>query len=139
MGAATPVVRAVLDPNVLSSAVISPRGAPAQLLSCWQAGEFELIVSRQLLAELRRALRYPKLRDRVPAEAADELLGRLRELATVAADPRSASRRTRDPGDDYLVALAEAERAVLVTGDAHVRALGEELPIRSPRDFLDWL
>lgn len=132
-------MRVVLDANVLIAGLLSPRGAPAQLIARWLAGDFELVVSERLLAELRRALRYPKLRSRIPPEDADELVARLRELALVAPDVRRAARLSADPGDDYLLALAEAERAVLVSGDRHLLELAGELPIRSPRDFLERL
>jgi len=55
-------VRAVLDPNVLISALLSPAGAPAELFTRWFAGEFELVVSPALLEELERALVYPEIR-----------------------------------------------------------------------------
>ena len=54
------LVRAVLDPNVLISAVLSSRGASAELLRGGRDGAFELIVSRLLLAEPDRAVAYPK-------------------------------------------------------------------------------
>jgi PIN domain len=54
-------VRAVLDANVLISAILSPRGTPARLLLAWQAGAFDLVVSPALLAILRHTLAYPKL------------------------------------------------------------------------------
>jgi len=44
-----------------------------------------------------------------------------------------------DPGDDYLLALAARERTPLVSGDAHVLALSDKLPISSPRAFLEQL
>lgn len=139
MGPAPPLVRAVLDANVLISSLLSAHGAPAGLVARWRAGEFELVVSERLLAELRRALRYPKLRERVPADAADAFISLLRDLATVAPDPRDAPRRAEDPRDDYLIAVAEAQRAVLVSGDRHLLTLADRFPIRSPRDFLDSL
>jgi uncharacterized protein len=80
-------VRAVLDPNVLISAVLSPGGTPARLLLRWQSGEFELLISPLLLAELKRALAYPKLRERVSASQAGELLAWLERVATVVEDP----------------------------------------------------
>jgi predicted nucleic acid-binding protein len=49
-------VRAVLDPNVIISGLLSPAGNAAQLLAAWGRGEFELIVSNGLLEELARAL-----------------------------------------------------------------------------------
>jgi putative PIN family toxin of toxin-antitoxin system len=132
-------VRAVLDANVLVSAVLSRSGAPARIVSLWLAGEFELVVSELLLAELERALAYAKVRARIPAEDAAELLALLREAAVVAPDPIAPLPRSPDPGDDYLLALAEAQNALLVTGDQHLLALTDRFPIRTPRAFLDAL
>ncbi len=130
-------MRAVLDANVLISAVLSPRGTPARLLLAWQAGAFELVVSPLLLAELRRALAYPKLARLVlpaDAEAFAAWLGRAAELA---ADPPGPSPvRSEDPADDYLVALAAAERALLVSGDGHLTVLAGRIPVRTPAEFL---
>jgi len=132
-------VRAVLDSNILISALLAPRGAPARIVSRWLAGEFELVVSELLLAELERALRYPKVSARIPVDEAAELLVLLREGALLAPDPVAPPRRSPDPGDDYLLGLAEAESAVLVTGDQHLLGLGGAFPIRTPRAFLDAL
>ncbi|HEV8603052.1 MAG TPA: putative toxin-antitoxin system toxin component, PIN family [Gaiellaceae bacterium] len=129
-------MRAVLDPNVLVSALLSRGGAPAQIASRWLAGEYELVVSELLLAELDRALAYPKIQKRVgPADAA-EFVGILRQTAVLAPDPENVSPRSPDPGDDYLLALAEAERAVLVSGDQDLLGLADRYPIFAPREFL---
>lgn len=130
-------MRAVLDANVLISAALSPRGAPARLLLAWQAGAFDLVVSPLLLAELRRALAYPKLERLVPAADADALvawLGRAAELA--AHPPGPPTVRSADPFDDYLVSLAAAGRALLVSGDHHLTALAGRIPVRTPAEFL---
>jgi uncharacterized protein len=134
-------VRAVLDSNVLISAVISRggTGAPAQLLSQWRDGEFELVLSEHLLAELARVLASRKLRARVSRADAAEFIALLRERAALSSDPEFVRRRSPDPGDDYLLALAEVERAVLVSGDQHLLGLGEEFPIFTPRAFLETL
>lgn len=130
-------MRAVLDANVLISAALSPRGTPARLLLAWQAGAFELVVSPQLLAELRRALAYPKLARLVPPADADAFAAWLGRAAELAADPPGPPPfRTEDPGDDYLVALAAAERAVLVSGDGHLTVLAGRIPVRTPAEFL---
>ena len=131
-------MRAVLDPNILIAALLSPSGVPAQIVSRWLAGEFELVVSGALLAELERALAYPKLRTRITEHEAAEFVALLRGGAIFAADPPTA-RRSADPGDDYLLALAETESAVLVSGDQHLLALADELPIQTARAFLDTL
>ena len=57
--------------------------------------------------------------------------------AILAADPEAAPAiRSADPNDDYLLALAAAERAVLVSGDGHLTVLADRLPIRTPAEFL---
>ena len=132
-------MRAVLDPNILIAALLSRSGAPAQIVSSWLAGEFELVASDTLLAELERALAYPKLRSRITAEEATAFVALLRRGARLAADPPNPARRSIDPGDDYLIALAEEERAVLVSGDQHLLALANDLPIQTARTFLDRL
>jgi len=130
-------VRAVLDANVLISAILSPRGSPARLLLAWQAGAFELVVSPALLAELTRAMAYPKLVRLIPPADADAFVTWIAGSAVLAADPeRAPLNRSADPNDDYLLALATAEGAVLVTGDGHITVLGDRLPVRTPADFL---
>ena len=133
-------MRAVLDANVIISALLSRSGSPAVVLVAWQEGDFELIVSPLLLAELERALAYPKLRRRVSAEEAEAVLDWLRRAATVAPDPEGPPPIwSRDPGDDYALTLAASEHALLVSGDEHLLSLQRELPIHSPASFLSLL
>jgi hypothetical protein len=132
-------VRAVLDPNILIAALLSATGAPAQIITRWLGGEFELVVSELLLGELERALAYPRLRTRIPADEAAAFVSLLRLGTILAPDPEAAAHRSADPGDDYLLALAENERAVLVSGDRHLLELADDLPIRTARTFLDRL
>ena len=132
-------MRAVLDPNILIAALLSPTRTPARAVVRWLAGESELIVSELLLRELDRALAYPKLRDRILSEDAKAFVELLREAAIVAPDPVSGSHHSSDAGDDYLLALAEVGRAVLVTGDAHLLVLAGELPIVTARAFVESL
>ena len=47
--------------------------------------------------------------------------------------------RSDDPGDDYLVALAAAERAILVSGDVHLTSLASLMPVRTPVEFVSEL
>jgi len=133
-------VRAVLDPNVIISGLLSPAGSPANVLRAWEQGEYELIVSGALLDELARALSYPKLRRRVSENDANAVARWISGSATIAPDPKPPPPlRSTDPGDDYLIALASAERAVLVSGDAHLLDLTGDIPVYSPRQFLELL
>ena len=133
-------MRAVLDPNVVISGVLSFRGAPADVLRAVAGGEFELIASQTLLDELERALAYPKLRRHISEAHAAELVRWVAGNATMVIDPETdPPAHSRDPGDDYLIALASAHRAALVSGDKHLLALEGEIPVFSPRAFLDLL
>ena len=127
-------MRAVIDVNVLIAALLSPRGAPAALIPAWQHGQFELIVSPALLAELERALAYPKLRQRIPQADAARFAEWLALTATVVPDPSPPyALRSADPDDDYLLALAASASAILVSGDAHLLDMAATgLPVRSP-------
>ncbi len=133
-------MQAVLDANVIISALLAPEGAPAQALREWQTGRFELLVSPLLLAELERALAYPKLRRRIDPQEARAVVEWLALAARVAPDPGGPPpARSPDPDDDYLIALAAAEKALLVSGDDHLLGLAGQLPICSPAQFLDLL
>lgn len=60
--------------------------------------------------------------------------------AVLADDPPEAPPvRSQDAADDYLIALAAAQRALLVSGDKHLLALSGRLPVLSPAAFLEQL
>ncbi|HSP72917.1 MAG TPA: putative toxin-antitoxin system toxin component, PIN family [Gaiellaceae bacterium] len=133
-------MRAVLDANVFVSALLSRTGAPARLVERWLDGELEVVVCERLLDEVERTLAHRKLGGRVDAGVAARFVALLRELGELAADPEDEPPiRSQDPDDDYLLALAARERAPLVTGDSHLLALAERVPVFSPREFLDKL
>ena len=133
--------RAVLDPNVLVSALISPAGAAALLLVELRAGAFELVTSPLLLTELKEVLRREKFRryaSQAEVEAYVELLCRESQTHD---DPEPSSEPLGvDRDDEYLVSLARAARVdALVTGDPHLLNLRGALPVFTPREFLESL
>jgi len=133
-------VRALFDVNVLISGLLSRTGAPARLLAKWLEGEFELVVTDRLLAELEATLARPKLRRHFHNEEVNEFLELLRGLAEWIDDPDAEPAiSSRDPKDDYLIAAAATAHATLVTGDAHLLELENSIPVLSPRAFLDSL
>lgn len=133
--------RVVLDPNVLISALLTPRGASASILLHLRTGAFELVTSPALLAELRAVLRRDKFRPYVSLEEAEEFVALIRRESTSMEDPEPpAVPLSEDPGDEYLIQLARAARAAaLVSGDPHLTRLRSRIPVKSPREFLDSL
>jgi uncharacterized protein len=133
--------RVVFDPGVLVAALISKKGAPAQLLLGWRAGRFELVVSPLLLRELGKVLIRDKFRRYVSLDEAEHYVRMILRGATLVEDPADPPALTPDPEDDYLLALASAAGArFLVSGDAHLTQLAEPVPpVLTPRAFLDRL
>lgn len=133
-------MRAVLDPNVIISATLSPHGSPGRALFLWLEGAYELVCSPSLLDELARALAYPRLRRRISKEEAQELIDLLRRAAIIVADPASPrDTGSKDPDDRYLIALAAESRSVLVSGDRDLLQLSDRIPVYSPAGFLGFI
>lgn len=130
--------RAVIDPGVLISALLSSRGAPDELVRALEAGSFESVVSPALLSELERVLRRPKFRERVHDEDITLFIDFIRSASTPLDDPRPTTGLAPDPGDDYLVALALAVEAThIVTGDQQLLTVTElGFKVSTPREFV---
>jgi len=135
------VPRAVLDTDVLVSALISPAGSSARLLLALRSGAFELIVSPLLLAELREVLGRDKLRRYLSEAEADAYVELIPSEGIVRADPKpSPGPLSADPDDEYLIDLArDAQADALVTGDAHLLDLRAIIPAMTPAEFLEML
>jgi putative PIN family toxin of toxin-antitoxin system len=137
-----PGLRAVLDANVLTSALIRPQGPPGQLLTLlFEEQAFELIVSDAILAELRRCLKYPRVRKYLTATEVelDLWVTALGLVADVVTGERALHVVADDPDDDkYLVAALEGRADYVVSGDRHLLDLRtyEEIQIIPPRQFL---
>jgi predicted nucleic acid-binding protein len=90
--------------------------------------------------ELTRALAYPKLRRYVSEEDAAAVIAWLEDSAFAVPDPEDPPNvRSADPQDDYLIGLAAIERVALVSGDKHLLKLDRQIPVFSPRQFLELL
>lgn len=130
------MARAVLDPGVLVSALITPAGIPARLLLAARGGSFELILSPLLLEELESVLRREKFRRYVDLEVVAAYIDLLRRDAELAPDPELPPPiRCKDPDDDYLIALAHDQNAALISGDRHLLDLADKIPVFSPAEF----
>ena len=130
-------MRVFLDTNVLASAVAT-RGICADILQT-ALSEHEVVVSEQVLTELRRTL---KEKFRTSDELADETDEFLRREAQVVGEAPKLEIAVRDKDDVSIVEQAVAGAAdVLVTGDKDLIEMGEDRPIRilTPRGFWDLL
>ena len=135
------MIRAVVDPGVLIAGLITPGGVPAAIIRAWTRGAFELVVSPLLLDELTTTLLRRKFRRWSSENDVVAFVEVLRLAAAMVEDPAEIEAVSRDPNDDYLIALAREARAhVLLSSDGDLTSIeGNEPPIVSPRRFLSSL
>jgi hypothetical protein len=137
------VVRAVLDANVVASALIRPAGPPGRIVSrLLRERAFELVVSPPIVEEWGRCLRYPRVRERAGLSDSEiELwVAGLALVADVVPAIGSAIRVPADPADEmYLAAALEGRAGFVVSGDSHLLTLAGLSGVRvvTARSFLE--
>lgn len=135
------MLRAVVDPGVLISSLISSRGAPAELVRRWVAGEFQLVWSPRLVEELVSVCARPRFREWFSPNEATAIAGLIRDAGEAHLDSPTDAPPPPDNGDRYLIYLAVTSRAdCIVTGDTAL--LNHAVPglrIARPRTLIDVL
>jgi uncharacterized protein len=139
------LIRAVIDVNVLVSALLTPRGTPGRILDAWQAGRFQALTSEPIVAVLTEKLGNPRI-GRAYGVTEDDVrwvLALLRTQAmTILVPPAAQVAVTGDPEDDHVLATGVIGQAdYLVTGDRGLLDLGTNQGVRilSPQAFLEIL
>jgi putative PIN family toxin of toxin-antitoxin system len=132
-------MKVVLDTNVLVSALLKRDSVPGRLLQAVWDSALDLVLSEELLTELRDVLRYPKIRKRLVASAIDvELFLELLPFFTIQADLSGIKvPRPRDAADAMvLVTFVAGQAEWLVSGDEDLLALADQYPILTPAAFV---
>ena len=134
------MMRAVVDTNVLVSAVILPGSQLGKILLYIRDGSFTLLYHSDTLAELVRVLESNRIQKRFQPtstniQTAVELVVRYGELI----DVTQHFALCRDPKDNIFLDVAFAGHAdVIVSGDKDLLALHpfDDIRILNPREFL---
>jgi putative PIN family toxin of toxin-antitoxin system len=127
----------VMDTNVFVSGVFFT-GPPYQILRAWQAGEFDLAVSQEILDEYRRVGEV--LGEEHPNIDLNPMLNFVIEYATVFMPAKLKEPVCEDPDDDKFFACALASGSkVIVSGDKHLLKVSgyEGIEVLKPREFVD--
>jgi putative PIN family toxin of toxin-antitoxin system len=83
----------------------------------WKENRYELVTSNEQLEEFRRVTRYPRVKVLIEPSAAGAMVNQLR-VSNIVLDKLPTVTGSRDPADNFLLAMAEAGAAdYLVTGD----------------------
>jgi hypothetical protein len=123
-------MRVILDTNILLSALLSPLGPPAKLLTAWERNRFTLVACDRLIEELREVTARPFFRARLRPSAAELLAAGIRDFSFFISDLPSGP-IAPDPKDSFLLALAQSSQAeFLVTGDKELLSLGHQQSTR---------
>ena len=106
------MLRLVLDANVFVSAVLKPQSDLARIFDLVKAGKVKLIISSDILSEIRGVLLYPKLRKRhrhTPKKI-DDFLKKTVRVSIITSGKMKVEEIKDDPEDNkYLAAAAEGK------------------------------
>ncbi len=133
------MLKVVLDTNVLVSAVLVNNGKSAQILE--RHGEFDLILSEDILAETLDVLRRRRIQKKRPIsqEALNKYFQRLRSASRLVSVQEVENIITNDPPDNLVLACAvEGNADYLVSGNLHLLNLRQHrgIEIVTPAEFL---
>jgi len=131
------MTRLVLDTNLLVSALLTPQGAPAQVLALTISDpDIQLCVSADIFAEYEEVLGRPVFRR--SSYEIDGVLGTIRESAFWV-KPSETAAACSDPDDNIFLECAQAAEAhYLVTGNVkHFPDSWGNTRIVTARRFLD--
>jgi putative PIN family toxin of toxin-antitoxin system len=132
-------VLVVIDANVFVSAAIQ-RGASHRIMQSWLGGraEFEVVMCPELLGEIREVLTTrPRLRKWISLENATLFVDTIEAVVNLVNDPDEIQTETRDPNDDYLIALARAHDVdTIISGDKDLLEWQKQRPpVMTPAQF----
>jgi uncharacterized protein len=133
-------LRAVIDTNVLPSALIRRQGITGQVLRHLRDGRFIIIYSVPLLVELVDVLGRPQIQRKYRIQSDDvAALINLIRLRGELVSPNRQIDACRDPKDNrFLEAAVEGRVDAIVSGDADLLDMKEfeAIPILRVAEFL---
>ena len=138
------MLKIVLDTNVFVSALINPRGKPAQILNYVFESKVRLFTSPSIIEELERVLSYPKLVKRHGLEKQElkKFVSDLLSILSLVEGKKAIEVIAEDPADNnYLSCALDAKADFIVSGDIHLLNLREYegIQIITPSQFLEML
>jgi putative PIN family toxin of toxin-antitoxin system len=129
------MIRAVLDTNIIVSALLTPEGPTALILTLATSKKFRCCISESLLQEYRDVLGRPEFH--LDQQRIARLMRSLERSAVVVV-PRKILQIASDPDDDKVMECAlEARADFVVTGNLrHFPTQFQDIRVIAPRQFL---
>lgn len=126
---------AVIDTNVLVSAVINPSGAPARVVACVQHGSLKPVLSAEVFAEYQDVLSRPHFN--FPADKVHDILSLIEHDGLFLQPPPVAAAGLPDPDDAPFVELARHAQCALITGNVRHFPAKLGLRVMTAREWLE--
>ncbi len=135
------MLKIVLDANIFVSAVLKPHSDLAKIFELIREDKIKLILSEDILSEIKAVLLYPKIkkRHRRNRKEVEEFLNKAFQVSILAHGRINCNEIREDPADNkYLSAALEAKADFIVSGDHHLKNLRvfEGIRILDPSTFL---
>lgn len=133
-----PMLRVVLDTNLLVSYLLTQGKTISRIITLWENGEIEVMVSPAIVEELMEVVKRPRL-SRLMVVDPQVLFDLLSFDALNIKGDLILSGASRDPKDDKFLACAiEGGASYIVTGDADLLILGKfsGVQIVRPAEFV---
>ena len=133
-------MRVVLDTNVLVSALLTAGGPPDAIVRAAYNGDFQLVASSPLVAELRSVLIRPRIKERLgwSDQEIAAFITHFSEQAVIVQPQTRVAVVVSDPADNkVLEAAIDGKADYVVSGDRHLLELRgyQDIPIVSPAYF----
>ena len=135
------MIRVVIDANQFVSALLKPASNPADVIRLVRERKIQLIMSPEIIEEIRAVLLYPKIvkRHRRTSEQIDLFLKKLTKVAIITQSGPNFDVIKEDPSDNkYLACAVEGGAEYLISGDRHLINLRtfRGITITDPAHFL---
>ena len=121
-------MKVVLDANIYVSSMVNTQGNPKRIVSAWQQGAIDVLISKAILDEIGRVLRYPRIVKRHKQdETAIERFLKLLENEAIIVEPTEVLGVVKDDESDnrYLECAVKGKVQYVIRGDKHLLDIGE--------------
>ena len=121
-------MKVVLDANIYVSSMVNTQGNPKRIISAWQQGAFDVLISSAILDEIERVLRYPRIVKRHKQdETAIQRFLKLLENEAIIVEPTDVLGVVKDDESDnrYLECAVMGKAQYVISGAKHLLEIGE--------------
>lgn len=135
-------MKVVLDTNIWISGLLLPNSKAGKVLIHWKAAQFQVVTSQFILDEIKKVLRYQKIKNRIRwnERKLEQYLVSLKFLTDFVPVEHGKANVVvpKDSNDTpILETLLVGQADYLVTGDLDLLSLKKEYPILTLAEFYD--